>query len=235
MNNVITEDSLNGVRDMSLPTRDGYRLTVVPFSGFYESVHSQTFDDAEEQLSEGLEDETVGTLHERIFMGTTYSIAYTKYAKAYVEAFADMIGVPLEFESLQSPVFYNFETDRIFAWIADAGCAALTTRVLTDHRDILDTIAEAELTSRSGFASHYSPDVDDWGDWDHNLLGLALEALATDLHANGQRWSSYDELDIMGGHWSNGYIDAWLSEAMNDDARAAVDELADMRYRYDAS
>ena len=44
------------------------------------------------------------------------------------------------------------------------------------------------FTSRDGFISHYSPDIDDWGqlrNWDHNQLYCMLEAW---LEEYGDEW-----------------------------------------------
>lgn len=143
---------------------------VIPFSGFYESDHDAALDCALEQM---LQDDR-GDVYQDLFMPAFDDIDWGKvhvsYAKEYVEHLSHVTDHKFEFVELVSPREYNFTTDRIF--------------VKTELRPLLvatpiETIrkAAAELfTSRSGFHSFYSPDIDTWGpleDWDYNQA-LAL-------------------------------------------------------------
>ena len=116
-------------------------LTTVPFSGFYESIHSEAIDNVE-------------------------------YAKAYVRE----MSTGLEFDSLDSPEYYNFSTDRIFAKISLENAQALLNNV---DKDRLKEVCKEHFTSYDGFISHYDTDWKQWGeiqDWDHNQLGALLES-----------------------------------------------------------
>jgi hypothetical protein len=105
-----------------------------------------------------------------------------KFCKAYVEQFNTLlkdegVDLGLEFESVDSPKFYNFETDRIFATIEHP-------ERLDPTQSSLDKVARERHTSREGFISYYNPDWRDWGlqsTWDHNQLQTALLAVMEDL------------------------------------------------------
>ncbi|MFM0341159.1 hypothetical protein [Paraburkholderia fungorum] len=78
-----------------------------------------------------------------------------------------------------SPREYNFETDRIFAYINRSSVRELYHRV--DGAVLADMI-RVRHTSCSGFISFYPNDLDDWKakplkDWDHNELGTLLLAV----------------------------------------------------------
>jgi hypothetical protein len=180
-------------------------ITNLPFDGFYESDYSAAIDSEETQFAEYLATEcdreggelshpeplrlSADDLAGILFDVTTYHTAYQKIAESYVEAFesvvSDRIGFPLglKFESMTSPKFYNFETDRVFAHVP-----LKTVRKLfalskeKNHATLAKVIAE-RFTSCSGFSSFYSNDLADWlekplRDWDHNEIGtLVIAAL----------------------------------------------------------
>lgn len=178
-------------------------LTTLPFAGFYGSSHDSNLDLALERL---FSDRATGChinqgLMNRAFDSIDWQMVHTKYASAYVDAFADEFGIDLKFESLQSPKYYNFETDRIFCEISEDEVRRLLLDV--DLGD-LTTCAKERFTSRSGFHSFYDPDWRTWGDvleWDHNQVGTVLEALAWDL----------DELTLMEPAECNGRFDEWMT------------------------
>jgi hypothetical protein len=84
----------------------------------------------------------------------------------------------LEFEKLESPREYNFGTDRIFARIPVSVLGTLKAAVTLGN--LADVIKERH-ESRSGFASFYTTDIEEWNekplaDWDHNELCTLLIA-----------------------------------------------------------
>jgi hypothetical protein len=95
------------------------KTIIIPFSGFYGSLHSSLLDDAETQLFSDDQGTVHDTLQERFYRACDYRHVHTQYAKAYAQAFAEKLELPLTFESLQSPREYNFTTDRIFCNIDD--------------------------------------------------------------------------------------------------------------------
>lgn len=85
----------------------------IPFQGFYESIHSSILDNEYESLfigdtgeiQEGFEIPCHNWTNELMF----------GYCKLYVESFSKETEVGLVFESLDSPKYYNYSNDRIFA------------------------------------------------------------------------------------------------------------------------
>lgn len=123
-----------------------------------------------------------------------YSAARTAIAKAWVEAYGREVGLTLEFESIQSPPYYNFTTDRVYVLIDQSTLDKLKTaaeQTLKNARDhdyssVVSTAFEEVLqnwfTSRPGFIPFYSNDPADPGwqkpfeKWDHNELSALLAA-----------------------------------------------------------
>ena len=136
-------------------------LIVLPFSGFYESPWEPNLKNHED-----------------------YSKWRLEFCKGYTEALNDLLkeenlDLDLKFESLDSPKFYNFETDRIFATL---DIDPLVDRPWTAHT--MQTWCQKRHLSRPGFISHYDPDHQTWGPvstWDHNQLLTALLATMDDL------------------------------------------------------
>lgn len=167
----------------------------LPFAGFYESVHDQQLDSAQERDAEhfaGSDNEdypnAVGMeesdLNEILFDMADWGKAHEHYARRYVGNFAGYVQqetglvLGLEFEKLESPREYNFETDRIFAYIPVSVLGTLKAAVSLGN--LADVIKERH-ESRSGFASFYTTDIEAWNakplaDWDHNELCTLLIA-----------------------------------------------------------
>jgi hypothetical protein len=150
---------------------------LVPFSGFYYSVHSDAIDREEEML---FEDNNLAHLQEYFQRDFDYRKAYDLYAREYVSTLSDLISIGLEYEEMVSPREYNFMTDRIFAKVTRTDMARMLKAVRGEK---LNRIVEDMFTSRSGFISHYSNDIKDWGPincWDHNQVGAVLAAYVED-------------------------------------------------------
>lgn len=92
---------------------------------------------------------------------------------------ADSMG--LKFSDMTSPQYYNFETDRLFAWVSLATVKRLFAISKADDHDTLRRVIKERFTSRSGFISHYDNDLASWlskplAQWDHNELQTLLVA-----------------------------------------------------------
>jgi hypothetical protein len=208
-------------------------LICIPFTGFYESVHNSFIDDSINDLFSDKETGNPLDIPDAFYM-TNYCPQETRieYAREYVKAFQEWLEtelelkIGLEFESLSSPKYYNFETDRIFARIdiQDA-------QTLYDHANglTLKDVIERRHTSRSGFISFYPNDIAQWGGknitaYDHNeletILIAAIETIGND---------SIDELlsdyDLMEYARCNGVIDDIVWSNMPDNAKAIVNEF----------
>ena len=186
-------------------------LAVIPFSGFYNSLHSSELDLALEQMFSDDSGNPNDGLVSRAFDLVQWRSVHAAYAAHYAAAFCEEFEITgATFESVTSPREYNFETDRIFITLPESE----VTRMLTETpRETLDAVAAEMFTSRSGFISHYSPDVDDWGpceEWDHNQCFALL--LAYVLHRrDGEAFDDWAEYSIMEYCRCNGYLDEWLS------------------------
>lgn len=168
-------------------------VILVPFSGFYESVHGAVMDTAEEMDAEhfaskdndsypeavGMDESDIATI---LYQMADYKKGHLHYAESYVKAFVGYVkqetGVDLglEFESLDSPREYNFTTDRIFAQIPVSILEELRAKVTLGN--FAEVIKERH-ESRSGFCSFYTTDIEEWSkkpvtEYDHNELETLL-------------------------------------------------------------
>lgn len=192
-------------------------LAVIPFSGFYNSWHDQSLDDALNQMFSDDQGNVNGDLAFRAWEATNWKKVREAYAKDYAENFGAAMELPsLEFDELRSPREYNFTTDRIFVRISIEDVGNAWVRV---DREALTKVCEEMFTSRSGFSSFYNPDWTTWGyieDWDHNQIFALLTALAEQ-----NRW---DEDQAMEHARCNGEFDNWIYDAMSEPERSKIFE-----------
>lgn len=162
-------------------------LSLPGFCGFYESRLSGALDSVEEQEAEHFavyrehDDGTRGSVldardYAELFMShARYGIAFDAIARAYVDAASDVLNLALseldatpadaprlfEFSRLVSPREYNFSTDELCVFVSAETWGRMVAEV--NDADVTDVATERH-TSRSGFASFYSPDWRSWGD-----------------------------------------------------------------------
>lgn len=182
----------------------------IPFSGFYESLHDSELDTTLERMFSDDNGDAIDGLVSRAYDAVQWRAVHTAYAKSYAERFAHEFEIAgLAFESLQSPREYNFTTDRIFV---DVPADEMARILSVTPRERLDAVAAEMFTSRSGFMSFYSPDVDDWGDssdWDHNQWGAVLRAYVLHMR-DGEEFDSWAEYSLMEDDFCNGACDEWM-------------------------
>lgn len=170
-------------------------LVKIPFQGFYESDISFAIDNEIECFleNEGLE-------FEQISYDIDWKAIARKYIDFYQNVLNDELGVKvlLNFESLISPKFYNFETDIIFAELSLVDAKAIKEAFIKcfglEHTQ---SKAKAIYQSRGGFVSFYNGYAKNWQDKDINNLDsneLALFFV-----------SDYDKSD-----YDNNFID-WIT------------------------
>ncbi len=179
----------------------------LPFAGFYGSQHDAELDYAMEamfsndqgDLNPGLIDRVRGTCH--------WHVVHLAYAKEFAESYCEEVGIRLtRFESLDSPRFYNFETDRLFIELPWEEVQRLRCETSTAS---LDRVASERHRSRSGFISFYSPDWRTWGEvacWDHNQLQTLIEGYVRDTHGD------VDETSLMENARGNGQLEEWIAD-----------------------
>jgi len=158
----------------------------IPFAGFYGSAHDAQLDYAAQSMFSDDQGDANRGLVERLTYSCSWHDVQKSYAARFVEEYCEAVGFEACFESMQSPKFYNFETDRIFVTLA---------------------ATEERHTSRSGFISFYTSDWRQWGEvetWDHNQLQTMIEAYAADMA------DEVDEVHLMEDAWCNGNIESWI-------------------------
>lgn len=177
----------------------------IPFSGFYDSWWSDEIDqclereaewmaekDGEEQPKELRLDSAAYA--DMLFDCAEFSDAFRSVAQAYCERFdseaSERIGVALnsKFAAMDSPKYYNFETDRLFVEVPDATVAALFAKSAEESHETLRRLVDERHKSRDGFISFYKSDASVWLDkpvseWDCNELGTLLAAV---MEASGE-------------------------------------------------
>lgn len=172
-------------------------LTTIPFMGFYESIHNAQIDSALELIFDDDQD-LISDYSDLI----DFKKIFVLYAQEYLSAFNQEFNLDLKFESLQSPKYYNFSTDRIFAYISES---ELKKIFKVKKSDLFKEYLKNNFTSYSGFISSYSNDPDQWPDnfqdYDHNQIGALLYV--------------YCELLSAGSTYKMEYIDHYLIENYN--------------------
>lgn len=103
----------------------------LPFSGFYQSMHDYYIDNFIEHEVEYLEselnytDDQIEVIKDRFYM-MDYSPIRKAICEHYINAFNAVfydeynIHLDLEYSQLISPRFYNFETDRLYAFVDES-------------------------------------------------------------------------------------------------------------------
>lgn len=131
----------------------------VPFSGFYHSIHDMYIDNHIEYEIEYLESE-LGYTDEQldIIKDRFYTMDYAPirkaicehYINAYNAVFYDEydIHLDLEYSQLISPKFYNFETDRLYAFIDESIYNEVTALINSED---FKTMLKDKFKQRSGF------------------------------------------------------------------------------------
>lgn len=106
------------------------------------------------------------------------------YAQSFCEKIAEETGFPLKgrFAAMDSPKYYNFETDRIFIKVPDKTARALVSYVRKHCAVELADMIRERHASYDGFISFYRDDPEEWAsrawhDFDHNELETFLLAL----------------------------------------------------------
>lgn len=184
-------------------------LSTIPFLGFYDTVHDNAIDRAIESLFEDVNGDCNSRLINHFYSSECidYEQVRTAYAKDYAQAFAIATKLQLTFDELNSPKEYNFQTDRIFVDVTPESVTKLFASV---DKDVLRQRIKEEYTSRSGFISFYSPDLNEWPaditEWDHNQLGTLI-SVAVD----------FDEEKYMEELNDSGEVDSWVYFALKEE------------------
>lgn len=125
----------------------------LPFQGFYESIYDMHIDNTIEYYLYALEGEQLEKAQDTFYMmeyDATRKAICKHYIKAYEQVFYDEFNIDLNltFNSLTSPKFYNFESDRLFVNIDHEAFKQVIN--LLDDEVIQKTLSEKYKT-QSGF------------------------------------------------------------------------------------
>jgi len=182
-------------------------LTVIPFSGFYESIWSDNVENAVDAMDAMDGDSGPGGVTEVNWIATGNAIS-KQYVWEFRVSWNNAMGfdLPVEFDHLESPTEYNFSTDRIFATISRRGVARLK-QIARSNMAALKKVLTKHCTPCSGYVPKYSDDPEDWiqksrRDYDHNEIQVLIE---TALESEGVDVQELEE-DIYGQVAASNFI-----------------------------
>lgn len=172
-------------------------LSTIPFLGFYESIHDQGLDRALDSLCDDDRGEVISEeLRSRLFDLVDWKEAHKNYAMEYAKSFAHNFNLDLKFESLQSPKYYNYSTDRVFITISLKEVKRIYKLV---NKTMLRSYIVGNFSSYSGFCSSYPSNLDDWSKdlktWDHNEIGTLLAVYAK--QESLRDFDLYEEYEVL--------------------------------------
>ena len=125
---------------------------LINFGGFYHSIHSDIIDYKLEPCLQWGDEETEN--QESYDFNINWKATYNDYSKNYIEELNEILQLNLKFIKINSPKFYNFETDKIEAEINENDFNKLKDTYL-NSREFIDYVNEASK-SRDGFTSFYN-------------------------------------------------------------------------------
>jgi hypothetical protein len=156
--------------------------TTIPFSGFYETMHSAWIDDLLERELEyaasdhNATDDQLDFLSDMFTNFANFRAMHLAYARLYTERFNDFLKdecgtshAQITFDSLHSPKGYNFTTDTITATIPTATLMFMFDKC---DKNILARLADENCSHRDGFISYMDADSTRWGEvyeWEHEF------------------------------------------------------------------
>lgn len=167
---------------------------LIPFVGFYESIASQKAEDiafhdyiSEKDIKENAEGrldipDDMSEAEQSDFWDEYYPAKIKdireSICKDYIEHLGNELGLKMEFESISSPRYYNYTTDRLFVDVPENELIDLYNK--TDKKILAEMIKERH-TSGPGFDSFYQNEITDqsWqdpGKYDHNQWQTVVEA-----------------------------------------------------------
>ena len=171
-----------------------HALRLMFFSGFYNSIHDSVFDSETESILEDYPGKKWDDFR------WTYN--WDGYARSYVNAINSEIGMKLEFRNLWSPREYNFATDEIYCFLKADDVKKISSAL---NSETLKRLIKERFTSRDGFSSFYSNDIEEWKEkltleWDEIELGTLLDAwlIDNDFDLSGLDYWGFEECSCNG-------------------------------------
>lgn len=163
------------------------KIVEIPFMGFYDSIwdyvwESEFDNDCAEEDAERLDSDSVN-----------WPVYYTKLAAQIVDWIRHKSGLMLSFEKLTSPREYNFESDRIFAYISETQLEMIYKNI---DEDKLAAVFKDNLTPHSGFIPYY--DVESWQEpvltWEYSQTALLMGLYLSELLGEDWERDAYEDL-----------------------------------------
>lgn len=152
------------------------------FSGFYNSIFTPDFNVWD--LFNGADNVDKDIVDYCIENAEVPQEYYDEVAKTYLEHMGNYIveavpSIKMEYKELESPKYYNYETDRIIGTCNYNEVKEDIKSVLNKYPNILDFVVKKHFTSYSGFISFYSNNYKEWDfdNLDHNQLMAVMEVL----------------------------------------------------------
>lgn len=204
--------------------------TGIPFTGFYESIHSEAIDYALEDTFRYNDRSDSAVPYESTHFDLTS--VFGKYAQEFVEAFFGYVKAETgqdfnaEFSGMESPKYYNFETDRLFVKVPLTVMVGIFDEV-KDSGEFRGMI-EARHSSYSGFHSFYSNDVTEWlakpiQDYGHNEYMTVLLAWLDKHGLLHNDRPIIDETALIEDWHCDGAISDWVWQALTPDQKLFAD------------
>ena len=174
--------------------RPGYTEVFLTFAGFYHSYLTEAFDRAMEYATEQVEDALGADAAESLQDAPNWQEAMQYVAKAYAEAFGlwlekataaidpegkGFADLKFEFSELISPKEYNFETDKIAAYVKTEDLTRFYAWVKRTFGEDWKDYFRARTSDGPGFISFYTAgDPDAYGpidQWPACLIQLVFD------------------------------------------------------------
>lgn len=173
-----------------------HALRLMFFSGFYNSIHDSVFDFETDMILEDYPGKT--------WYNFRWTYDWNGYARSFVNAVNSEIGLNLEFRNLWSPREYNFATDEIYCLLDADGVKKISSAL---NSETLKKLIKERFTSRDGFISFYSNDINEWKEeitleWDEIELGTLLDAwlIDNDFELDNLDYAGYEYCSC-NGQW----------------------------------
>ena len=208
------------------------REMLIPFSGWQGSDHQSALDYAASMAFQDPDGDLYEDLYDRAAPYIDWQHTRARYARDYAACFLEESKIRGgSFAAVSSPVFYNFETDRLFANIPL--CELLRLAKTMDPAE-MDTVCNRLFTSYDGFVSFYSPDWRKWGateHYDHNqAYAVMLAWWASHNDANSVEDWQEEHIDGMNGGEGLWVCDDWLfGEGCDERLTALLTEAIERR------
>lgn len=152
--------------------------TRVPFSGFYHSFYESRIDDNLKDrihhYCDNWDFHDFGILREIFHKYATFDDCRNAIAQEHCTAFFDIykdefgIDLKAEYVEFTSPKYYNFETDKLYARVSLNALKELWNWHKQNDFVLLGQYIKERFTSRDGFISFITNDLQDWieSDWE---------------------------------------------------------------------